>query len=456
MPSSFSSWPADERSTPDTRNGERLHDERDEESVPASLVATADASLDELREELAVARRRLQYYEGFAPWIEEQMAAVVDRAAEVAGESEREQARLAEEIERRAAEIERLAAERDRLREEAKTIVAEANSTAEEVITEANTAAEIVIGDANARAARLVTDAQQSAEAMVGRLRDEAAAIVGRALGDLTTLEARNAEALQAVARAHVDEPATAVALRDEPDAADSTGEWQSPPDDDSQGSAWAAQPPSDPLEATPSDSVSEPVPQDEPRLGTTTKDDRAGPKGVEEAPVVEDRPAPAPAAPQAQSTHEASAEVPPDTGPFQWLRTALAGRDASPRKDDGAEGTSRADDNDSETQDWNDAEVFVTRLVIHPAFTADERRELQKRVSGFAGVQRAGLGAVDHDFFELLVTHELFTSMLGSLLTAAGEHIRLIAQHDDSLEVEVTGLDWVREGAEAVRGLDG
>ena len=100
MPSTFANRPSDERSSLNIWNGEHDHDGRDDGDV-AAPVSTTGASVEELREELAVARRRLQYYEGFAPWIEEQMAAVVGKAAEVAGESEREQARLAEEIERR-------------------------------------------------------------------------------------------------------------------------------------------------------------------------------------------------------------------------------------------------------------------------------------------------------------------------------------------------------------------
>jgi len=309
----------------------------------------------------------------------------------VASESEREQARLAEEIERRNAEVERLMEERDRLREEAKTIVAEANSTAEGVINEANAAAQGVISEANARAARLVAEAQQNGEAMVNRLRDEAAAIVSRALGDLTALEATISDALQAAARASVDEPAAAGRLASEGEA---------------------------------------------PRALTLQE--------------------------------EASPEPAGEPGPFQWLRTALAGRDASPRKEssdtaggmpfpDGVASLHPETGGDPAQQDSSDEDIFVTRLVIHPSFTADERHQLQERIRGFTGIQRTSLGAVDDDFFELLVTHQLFTSMLGSLLTAAGEHIRLIARHDDSLEIEVTALDWVREGAvEAGRGLHG
>ena len=43
--------------------------------------------------------------------------------------------------------------------------------------------------------------------------------------------------------------------------------------------------------------------------------------------------------------------------------------------------------------------------------------------------------------------------SLLGSLLAAAGEHLRLIAQHEDSLEVEITSLDWLGEGERAPEG---
>jgi hypothetical protein len=142
-----------------------------------------------------------------------------------------------------------------------------------------------------------------------------------------------------------------------------------------------------------------------------------------------------------------------PDAGPFQWLRSALAGGNASARKDGPASGDDQPASNESDGavgQDESDEECFVTRLVVHPAFTPDERRQLQERVSGFSGVQRATVGAVQNDSFEMHVTHELYTSMLGSLLASAGENIRLIAQRDDSLEIEITALDWALGGAGA------
>jgi hypothetical protein len=90
------------------------------------------------------------------------------------------------------------------------------------------------------------------------------------------------------------------------------------------------------------------------------------------------------------------------------------------------------------------DDEVSVTRLTIHPAFSGPERDEVQRAVGSWAGVGRVAQGEVAENRFDLLVTHQLFTSVLGSLLAQAGEHVRLIAQHEDSLEVELTSLSWI------------
>jgi F0F1-type ATP synthase membrane subunit b/b' len=424
MPSTFSSWANSE----DNRAAQSWDDdhERDHAApLDASAAIATDGSLEELREELAVARRRLQYYEGFAPWIEEQMAAVVERAAEVAGESEREQARLAVQIEHHRQEIDRLVQERDHLKEESQMIVAEANATAEGVINQAN-----------ARAARLMAEAHQKAEAMVSRLRDEAVAIVNRALGDLAVLDTANAEHdLQSNVRLKADDQGGRRA-----DSGSADVDADEPPGEDASANEYVWVEPS--AESAPQ-AVEDRVPE--------------GAERDEFPPVAE---VPAGEEPTPEPPEEAQ-----EPGPFQWLRSTLGGREAAYPDDasNGANGQTRdsaftfpENDPGAASSQPNTDEIFVTRLIIRPTFTSEERDEIQHRIEGLNGIERVGLGAVEDDRFELLITHQLFTSVLGSLLTAAAEHVRLIAQHDDELDIEVTGLDWLHDSpSEAGRGAD-
>ena len=436
MPSTFSSWSSGEDARSSDRNSDNGIESRlgSELSVaPATLPA--EGPIDELKEELAAARLRLHYFETFAPWIEEQMATVVERAAEVAGQSEREQERLSEEIERIRAEIERLAGDRDRLREEAKGVVADANATAAGVIDEANT-----------RAARLLAEAHRNADWLVNRLRDEAAAIVSRAVGDLTALEVTNVAA-------NPPSPAEETARR-EP--------WTEQADDGAASPGWIAAS----VEESGTHDLDVRPTEDDINLVVVDGEDIES-KAHDPLPTGSMNGALSTAEGNEESRDSAGASTSEsdsqEAGPFQWLRTALAGRETMPRN--GAEeqaeaaGTPFADVDPffaigaAPAANESADDIFVTRLTIHPALSGDERARLQRRVEGMTGVQRVALGAVADDFFELLVTHQLFTSLLGSLLAAAGEHLRLIAQHEDSLEVEITSLDWLGEGERAPEG---
>lgn len=450
MPSTFSNWANGESASARTRNGEPERGDLAMETARSSsfepvnppVERLREQLLDELREELAVARRRLQYFEGFAPWIEEQMSAVVERAAEVKAESEREEEQFAAEIENRRDEVERLTAQRDRLRDEAQTIVAHANATAEGVIREAN-----------ARAARLLVEAHREADAIVSRLRDEAVAIVSRALGDLGALETTNTNDVGAHSTAPVVE-------RLPFPRGEVQSEWsRASEDEDPRGIAQRA------LESIEPTVTHDAPGPDDVWPGSVVADEEA--TGHEAPPAVvgasgptsegEHAPGPGPSA-----SKETVDEPDDEPGPFQWLRSALAGRDASPpngASDIAQSVPSVAQDGD---QSWQGVEpssddVFVTQVTMHPAFASTERAELQHAVEGLPGVERVALGAVTDDSFDLLVTHKHFTSVLGSLLTAAGEHVRLIAQHDDSLEVEITGLEWLHGagGSDARRAID-
>lgn len=456
MSSTFSSWASREDARPHTWNGERDAERRPEEEADSSLSPPSDAPLDEMREALAAARRRLQYFEGFAPWIEEQMATVVERAAEVAGESEREQERIAEEVERQRAEMERLAEECERLRTEASTIVAQANASAEGVI-----------GEANARAGRLLAEAHQNAESMVNRLRDEAAAIVSRAVGDLTALEATSSAA-DAAASPVAGHAASAVPS-DQPESSEAGTEWATPGGGASQPDGWESEPDAEPgVSAASATEAEEPVGDDVWTGPAVAESESAAQTDLEpEADDPSGPPSSTPVASEPAAQDDAVSET-AEVGAFQWLRSALSGRDPTPGNGV-AETTTESPfagrepipllsgDASAQVSEFGSDDMFITRLTIHPAFTSHERGMVQRAIDGLIGVERVALGAVTQDFFELLVTHQLFTSVLGSLLTAAGEHIRLIAQHDDSLEVEVIGLDWVRtsEAAEASRVSD-
>ncbi len=434
MPSTFSSWASSENARPTAINGE-ADDSANQPvvtgSVPSSFVVAADASIDELKETLAVARRRLQYFEGFAPWIEEQMAAVVEHAAHVAGDSDREQERLAAEIERQRAQMDHLAGERERLQLEAKAVVDEANARAERVVDEAN-----------ATASRLLAEAHRNAETLVNRLREDASAIVSRAVGDLVALEQTNAAAQ------HQAPPLAAVSA------------WEM-----ANENAHSSEPQTEGSASNPDDLWTGPASADG-GSSASNHDEPRDSDSLEIGPGTEGEPEPAA---DGQAHDQSGVEEPAEPGPFQWLRTALTGRDAAPGNGASADGT--ADPTPSgavfppgeaempappaaQTSD----EVFITRLTVHPAFSPEERTRLRGAIERLTGVEQVGIGSVTEDFFELLITHQLFTSMLGSLLSAAGEHIRLIAQHDDSLEVEVTSLEWAnaeQDAAEVGRGAD-
>jgi len=459
MPTTFSNWANGEGPSAKTRNGEHERGERAMNNALSSPFVPANPPveqlreqlLDELREELTVARRRLQYFEGFAPWIAEQMSAVVERAAEVGVENEREQERIAAELERRREEMKRVSEERDRFRDEAQTIVADANAAAEGVIREAN-----------ARAARLLAEAHREADGIVNRLREEAAAIVSKALGDLGSLEATNANAEQAHTVPRVAEHWATLAgeVRNERSGA--------PEEEDPRGNAESALVPAEPAVTddapVPDDMWTGSMVADEEATGheppPAVAFDTSGPTlESEPGPTLESEPAPAP---QPSAPKEAVDEPEDEPGPLQWLRSGRAGRDVSLRNGtpDVAPGLPFASQGSSEASakvEPNPDDVCITRVTMHPAFTSGERADLQRRVEGLPGVERVQQGTVGDDSLELLVTHQLYTSVLGSLLTAAGEHIRLIAQHDDSLEVEITGLEWLHGAgdSEASRALD-
>jgi hypothetical protein len=309
-------------------------------------------------------------------------------------------------------------------------------------------------------------EAQHHADSLVTRLRGEAAAIVSRAVGDLTALETASS----------VSETPASLApwapSEDQPESEEKLAEWVTPSSQESQPEESSAERSSlDPNEEAPQAAEDEPA-GDAVWTGPAVGEWEPAPQMSPEVAANGDRPgesATDQVAPDVVAQDQAPAE-PAEPGPFQWLRSALAGRDGSQRTggaEQVAEGpfanetpfTPLVPHSAAERPDAGADDTFITRLTIHPAFTHPEREMLERRIEGLTGVAGVAFGSVAEDFFELLVTDQLYTSVLGSLLTAAGENIRLIAQHDDSLEVEITGLDWVRVGedaAETSRATDG
>jgi len=177
------------------------------QSVPMLPEAVAeDESLESLRDALSAARLRLAYFEHFGGWVEEQMAAVVERASSLERESEHQRAETSEDVARQRAETDqelaRLRSEtneeitrlRDEVAEEVAGIRHEAKREREEVAAEIamrrqeleELQAECERRREEARAT--IAHAHATAEFITGRLSESASGIVQRALADLETL----------------------------------------------------------------------------------------------------------------------------------------------------------------------------------------------------------------------------------------------------------------------------
>jgi hypothetical protein len=141
-------------------------------------------SVESLRDALRAAEVRPAYFERFGPWVQEQMAAMVEYASslehdcerlrtEATTDAARMRAEVAEEVAgmRRDAERERqeIAGEIARYREEIESLNAECERKREE-----------------ARAT--VAQAHKASELVMGRLNESAASIVQRALADFESL----------------------------------------------------------------------------------------------------------------------------------------------------------------------------------------------------------------------------------------------------------------------------
>jgi len=156
-----------------------------------------DESIESLREALRTAQLRLAYFEQFGPWVGEQMAAVVERAAEVERDTERTRRETADEIAALRAEVaeEIIAARRvaERERNEIDAELARRREELEALKSECDLKRE--------EATATVAHAHETAEYVTGTLSGTASDIVQRALSELETLRTSlTPEALAATA----------------------------------------------------------------------------------------------------------------------------------------------------------------------------------------------------------------------------------------------------------------
>jgi hypothetical protein len=153
-------------------------------SVPAQPELEKEESVESLREALRTARLRVAYFERFGPWVEEQMAAVVERSATLERESELRREETAAEITARRAEV---AEEIASLRRESERERQEIDSA---LVRRRQELAELTVDCERKRdeAAATIAQAHKTADFVMGKLNESASGIVDRALADFEAL----------------------------------------------------------------------------------------------------------------------------------------------------------------------------------------------------------------------------------------------------------------------------
>jgi DNA repair exonuclease SbcCD ATPase subunit len=150
----------------------------------AEDVSGETESIESLRATLRSTERRLAYFERFGSWVEEQMAAVVERAASLERDSERQRTEVTEDIARLRAEVDEEVAsirrDAERERKEVAAEIARRRQELGELKTECDRRRE--------EAQATVAHAHKTAELVMDRLSGSAAGVVQRALADLETL----------------------------------------------------------------------------------------------------------------------------------------------------------------------------------------------------------------------------------------------------------------------------
>ena len=156
------------------------------ESAPPSTSTSGDDSIESLGDALRTAQLRLAYFERFGPWVEEQMAAVVERAAEVERDTERARREAAGEIAALRAQVsEDVSAARSAAERERSEIAAELGRHRAELA-----ALESECDQMREEAAATIAQAHKTAHHDSGSLSETATEIVQRALSELETLRA--------------------------------------------------------------------------------------------------------------------------------------------------------------------------------------------------------------------------------------------------------------------------
>ena len=101
--------------------------------------------------------------------------------------------------------------------------------------------------------------------------------------------------------------------------------------------------------------------------------------------------------------------------------------------------------------------ERVVTRLIVRPSVAPDLRMRLKERIARLPGIDAALLGAVDEESFEILLAHEHEPSVLDSIVGMAPEQLLVTVRHEDRLELELAGVEWLRSpGEDPLQGQEG
>ena len=89
--------------------------------------------------------------------------------------------------------------------------------------------------------------------------------------------------------------------------------------------------------------------------------------------------------------------------------------------------------------------EKMVTRLTVRPSLSAEDRVRFKERVEGLPDIYAVLFGAVDDESFEMLIAHEQSATIPDALLALAPNDLTVKDQREGSLEIQVSGTDWLR-----------
>jgi len=157
----------------------------------------------------------------------------------------------------------------------------------------------------------------------------------------------------------------------------------------------------------------------------------------------------------------EESAPVEDRVGEYSWEAVSVAITDTAPSPEmeieeaeeeaaaaelaaeDGVEASPTATGFDESTQPPADLvaaahDGSVTRLRTHPLMTEDKIQGFARTLAGLTGVRAVTVGTVGADAFDIMVTHEPDTSVLGGLLGVPELDFRLLSRDASYLEIRL------------------